>query len=125
MLIISELLRRLYKDELIKPIDNRLESIKDYINENYQSALSVPLLAKETGLCPVYLGALFMRYESCSINEYINKIRINHAIEILQVKKLSVKEAAYACGYSDAFYFSRIFKKHIGITPSQVKKERR
>jgi AraC-like DNA-binding protein len=122
MLIISELLRRLFKDKLIKPVDSRIESVKDYINEHYQSPLSVPLLAKETGLCPVYLGALFMRYEACSISEYINKIRINHALEILRVKKLSVKETAYACGYADSFYFSRLFKKYTGIAPSQVKK---
>jgi AraC-like DNA-binding protein len=123
MLVINELLRRLFRDRMFKPIDLRIESIKDFINENYQTELTVPLLAEKTGLCPVYLGALFMRYEACSISEYINKIRVNHALEILRTERLSVKETAYVCGYSDAFYFSRIFKKYTGVSPSQVKTE--
>ncbi|MCL2718813.1 MAG: AraC family transcriptional regulator [Lachnospiraceae bacterium] len=120
--IIVELIRRLCKDKPENRMDLRIEKVKDYINVNYEKPLSVPELADIVGLHPTYLGALFMQCESQSIKDYINKIRINQAYEIIRAEMLPVNEVAYICGYTDTFYFSRVFKKYIGVPPSQVYK---
>jgi YesN/AraC family two-component response regulator len=77
-------------------------------------------LAKLVGLSPVYLGALFSQKEACSVKEYINKIRVQNAYEIIRTERLSVNNVALDCGYTDAFYFSRVFKKYMGVSPSKV-----
>lgn len=120
--IINELARRLCLNKPINHIDKRIERIKDFIGENFHKPLSMTAMAEMVGLSPVYLGVLFSRHEACSVHEYINKVRINHAHEILQTEKLSIKEIAYSCGFTDPFYFSRMFKKYRGISPSDVRR---
>ena len=120
--IIVELTRRLFGNKPENEGDLRIERIKDYINDNYDKPLSVPELANIVGLHPAYLGTMFMRCESCSIKEYINKIRISQAYEIIRTEMLPLNEVAYSCGYTDTFYFSRVFKKCIGVPPSQIYK---
>jgi len=120
--IFCELVRRLCNNKPANRMDGRIEKVKNYINENYEKPMTVPDLARIVGLHPTYLGALFMQQESCSIKDYINKIRVNQAYEIIRTEMLPVNEVAYSCGYMDTFYFSRVFKKHIGLPPSHVHK---
>ena len=54
---------------------------------------------------------------------YLSKLRINRAMELLLSQNQSVKEIAFACGFSDEKFFSRVFKKKYGFSPSQLKKE--
>ena len=118
--IISELIRRLYYHTPVAFYDERIEKVKDYINENYYRPLTASELANQAGLNAVYLGALFKKCESFGIKEYMNKIRISHARDILHSKQLTVSEVAYMCGFTDAFYFCRVFKKYTGLTPSAI-----
>jgi AraC-like DNA-binding protein len=118
--IISELYRRLCMNKPVNHLDDRIEKVKNYINENYQEKLNLSNLSKLVGLSPVYLGALFSQKESCSVKEYINKVRIQNAYEIIRTERLSVNNVALDCGYTDAFYFSRVFKKYMGVSPSKV-----
>jgi AraC-like DNA-binding protein len=120
MQIICELYRRVCCDKPVNRIDERVEKVKYFINENYNTELSLSGLARVAGLNPVYLGALFSRNESCTVKEYINKVRVQHAYEIIRTEKLSINDVALSCGYADAFYFSRVFKRYIGVSPSQV-----
>jgi transcriptional regulator GlxA family with amidase domain len=57
------------------------------------------------------------------VKEYVNRIRVSHALEIIRAENLPISDVALACGFSDAFYFSRVFKQHIGVPPSKVKKQ--
>jgi AraC-like DNA-binding protein len=118
--IICELYRRLCMNKPVNHLDDRIEKVKNYINENYQEKLNLSCLAKLVGLSPVYLGALFSQKEACSVKEYINKIRVQNAYEIIRTERLSVNNVALDCGYTDAFYFSRVFKKYMGVSPSKV-----
>ena len=53
---------------------------------------------------------------------YLSKLRIHRAMELLLSQNQSVKEIAFACGFSDEKFFSRVFKKKYGFSPSQLKK---
>ena len=61
----------------------------------------------------------------CTVNEYINRVRINYAYKKLREEDLSVGEVSDACGFSDISYFTKIFKKHTGILPSKVEKKKK
>ncbi|MNG23858.1 HTH-type transcriptional activator RhaS [compost metagenome] len=55
-----------------------------------------------------------------SVKEYINRMKINNAENILLSGEFSVKEAAYKCGFEDIYYFSKLFKKIKGFPPSRI-----
>ena len=122
MQIISELIRRVYQNMPVTAFDARVEKVKNYIHENFNDPLTLKQLAKIAELNDVYLGTLFKKTEGITINSYINKIRVNHATDIMLSEKVSVSEVAYRCGFQDAFYFCRVFKKYKGYPPSEVGK---
>ena len=120
--IVSELLKRMPSNKQPMVFDSRIEDIKYYINSNFNSEFTTKHLADMAGLNDVYLGSLFKRVVGESVKSYINKIRINHAAEIILTERASVSEVAYHCGFSDVFYFSRVFKKIKGYPPSETAK---
>ncbi|MDR1703781.1 MAG: AraC family transcriptional regulator [Clostridiales bacterium] len=122
MRIICEMMRIVQKKVPFAAFDPRVEIIKDYINEHYDTRLTLKELARIVDLNGVYLGTLFKKTEGVTINAYINKIRVTHAIDIILIEKANITEAAYRCGFSDAFYFCRVFKKQYGYPPSEIGK---
>jgi len=72
---------------------------------------------------PAYLSREFSKYfDDLSFGEYIRKLRIEKAIQLLHAQKYSLTEIAYLTGFSDQSHFTRIFKKHTGKNPSAYKK---
>ena len=94
-----------------------------YIRENYQKPLQLSLVADEYGITGSYLSRLFKKHLDTTFIDYINQLRLNKAIILLESKKNSIKEIAYLVGYQDPNYFSRIFRRHMGISPSDLEKE--
>ena len=72
-------------------------------------------------MSPSHLSRTFKKATSGSLTEYINKERISKAKELLQNTNLLTYEIAEAVGYKDATYFSSIFRKYEGISPSEYK----
>lgn len=101
-------------------IDPRVKSAMRYITANYMQPLCIMEVAKEVSLNPVYFGSLFKKETKTAFRDYVNNIRLNQAEGMLKVGKLNISEVAQTCGFSDVFYFSRIFKKHKGVPPSSV-----
>ena len=94
-----------------------------YIRENYQKPLQLSLVADECGITGSYLSRLFKEHLDTTFIDYINRFRLNKAIILLEEKKYSIKEISYIVGYQDPNYFSRIFRRHMGISPSDLEKE--
>jgi AraC family transcriptional regulator len=91
---------------------------KDLLYARYNEKLSLDEIALEMNIHPVYLCQQFHIHFHCSIGEYIRKIRIEKAVELIFNKPhISLTEIAYACGFSDQSHFIRLFKKNIGATP--------
>jgi YesN/AraC family two-component response regulator len=105
-----------------QPRNNMVEDMKTYIVENYDQPLTVNEIAEVMGINTVYCGALFKKYEKCTINHYINQIRINQAISYMRSTSMNISETGYRVGFNDAYYFSRIFKKFAGVSPSDYRK---
>ena len=74
-------------------------------------------------ISPYYFSKVFK--EECGLNfiEYLTNIRIDKAKELLEKSNLSIKEICVSCGYTDPNYFSRSFKKNVGVTPTEYKEK--
>lgn len=90
----------------------------DYIAENYNKPLQLSQVADACKLSTSYLSRLFSEHLNKKFIDYVNLYKIERAINFLREENLSIKEAAFRVGYSDANYFSRIFKKYKGVNPS-------
>ena len=98
-----------------------VERIKHFIMENYMESITVEQIAKYINLNPTYCGALFKKVENQTITDFIKCLRINQAKAFLETGK-SITEAAEISGFPNVHYFSNIFKKSVGISPSIYKK---
>lgn len=101
-----------------------LKTIKQYVEENFgNQQLSLNVIAKEVHLTPNYLSSLFKKYCQINIIDYITKIRIAKAKELLKSTDLKVYMIAEYVGYTNSQYFSVLFKKSTGMTPFEYRQK--
>ena len=93
--------------------------IKTYIAKNIDKKITVSEIAKALGKTPSYLSHIFREVENTSILQYINKEKITRATELIVIEKLSLQQAAKRVGISDPNYFSRMFRKQMGVSLSE------
>ncbi len=99
--------------------------VKKYIREHMMDNITVSDIAKELHFNPQYLMRAFKTKTGCSIMEYITQTRMGTAQKILGETNLPIKEVANMVGYSDYAYFTRVFRKETGKSPSQYRNEAR
>ena len=98
---------------------DKLRVALDYINENYQSNnLSVSDIADYLGVSEVYLRKLFHKKLNLSPIQFLTKIRLSKANKLLESGYYTIEEITSLTGFSDAKYFSTVYKKHYGFPPS-------
>ncbi|WP_256761816.1 helix-turn-helix domain-containing protein [Cohnella sp. WQ 127256] len=95
-----------------------LSEARQYIEENFTKQLSLAHLADLTGLSSSYFSAAFKQEYIQSPMEFVTQLRIQKAKQLLQKDDVRLKFVAEAVGYSDEFYFSRVFKKVEGVSPT-------
>lgn len=101
-----------------------IKSIKEYIGREFSKEnTSLQLIADEFKMSSVYLGQIFKDSEYISISEYINKVRLNKATEMLLGTNYSVKYIIEAVGYCNESNFYKLFKKEYGLTPNNYRKK--
>lgn len=98
----------------------RLQAMITFIRANLAQPLSRQQLATAFGVTPEHINLLFRKELGMTPSAVINRERVMLAYRLIHEQGHSVKEAAYAVGYTDPFYFSRVFKKVLGVAPSQV-----
>ena len=92
-----------------------------YIQENYSKDISLDDVSGLVNISPYYFSKIFKEETGEYFIEYLTKIRIEKAKELLVKPDISIKEAGIRSGYTDPNYFSRIFKKQTDMTPSEYK----
>lgn len=98
-----------------------IELIIDYINNNYTNKITLNQLSLIADLNPNYLSGLFKKYTKMTPVEYVNYIRCEKAKQFLSLK-YPVYQVATMVGFSDNYYFCRVFKKVTGISPGKYAK---
>jgi AraC family transcriptional regulator, L-rhamnose operon regulatory protein RhaS len=120
LMILHHYFKRFYYKINVQNIDSRIQKTTRYILNNLHNPIEVEELASIAGVTTAYFGTLFKKYTGSSVKEYINKMKISNAENILLSGEFSVKDAAYKCGFEDIFYFSKLFKKIKGYPPSKI-----
>lgn len=98
-----------------------MEKAKKYIRENFQKELTLDEVSKIVDISPYYFSKLFKQETGENFIEYLTKIRMKNAEMLLRDSHYSIKEVCIMSGYGDPNYFSRIFKKYEGVTPSEYR----
>lgn len=99
-----------------------VERAKEYVGERYYENLTLTEVAEKTGVTAGYLSTLFQRELEKGFVDYLNEIRIDHACTYLQQNYLKTYEIAYKVGFNDEKYFSKVFKKITGQSPTEYRK---
>lgn len=116
---VSEITIKVIKKEILsKEISQALK----YIRNNYWKDLNLPQVAEYVKLSPNYLGNLFKKELKVNFIEYLNELRIAKAKELLMGTYLKSYEVADRVGFTEHTYFSKVFKKIVGLSPNEFKK---
>lgn len=97
----------------------------DYIDFHYFEDISLQQLAKQCNVSSGYLSSLFHKEAGIPMSEYLQKTRIRHACRFFESTELSIQQIGLRCGFSDASYFTRVFKKEMKISPLQYRSQRK
>ena len=93
-----------------------------YFNENYNKEISVSEYAKSVHVSECWFNRVFKKVTKITPLQYIISVRIANAKILLENKGYNVKETAYAVGFNNPLYFSRLFTKHVGVSPTEYKR---
>jgi YesN/AraC family two-component response regulator len=125
-LILYQASNLLLNEKRISQDDPRIKNSIQFMSIHYsEPALTIDKLAKQFDLHPVYYGSLFQQTTGMTFKQYLTSLRLNYAESMLKSGEYGVSEVALQCGFSDIFYFSRLFKQKKGIPPSELFPEKR
>ncbi|QHW33440.1 response regulator [Paenibacillus rhizovicinus] len=96
-----------------------IHKIKTIIEQTYMNHISLTKLAEEVYLSPNYISLIFKQETGESITEYITKVRMEAAMELLKSPDLKILEVSEMVGFENATYFSTVFKKYAGMHPQK------
>ena len=102
--------------------DSVLDDILYYIDHNYQNNIKLESIAPLFGYNSAYLGKIFNKAIGESFNSYIDHRRIEHSKELLSENRFKVYEIAEQVGYKNVDYFHKKFKKYVGMSPAEYRK---
>lgn len=96
---------------------------RNYMEDNFRKDISLDDVSRVANVSPYYFSKVFKDETGETFVEYLTKLRIAYAKKLLREKEKSIKQICLESGCSDPNYFSRIFKKSVGVTPSEFQKE--
>lgn len=99
--------------------DKIVEAAKEYVRENYGEKLTLAAIASKIGISQGYLSSVFKKQTGGNLNDYINQMKIEKAKELLEKHEYMMYEISDMLGFENPYYFSKVFKKLTGITPSE------
>ena len=122
---LAVMLSRLYSFDVSENEHDVINIAKavSYIENHFDESISVAKLAELSYYSERHFMRIFKNTYDCSPIEYIINLRINRACALLKGLNLTISETAEKCGFDDVNYFSRLFKKKIGVSPSEFRKK--
>lgn len=114
-------IRSMLRDHSAGETTTRITRVKRYIQKHFAQPITVDSLAREVNLAPTYLCLLFREETGYTLNTYITTVRMEKARVLLADENLKLYDVSLAVGYPNASYFTRQFRKHTGMTPSEYR----
>ncbi len=104
-----------------KHASDSFQKILHYIQDHYAQPLTNKSLAEQFNYHPNYISQLFTTHTGISLHQYLLRIRVRHALYLLQTTELPVSEIAAQTGFCSTSYFCQYFKKSTGYSPSSFR----
>ena len=98
-----------------------VETAKSYIEANFNKNLSLEDVSRQVNISSYYLSRIFKETTGENFIDYLTNLRIERAKDLISKTQYSMKEICNMCGYSDPNYFSKSFKKNVGVTPTEYR----
>ena len=95
-------------------------AVVEYLQQNYAQPLSLDTISSRFGYTPQYLSSLFHKDTGTTIQDFLQRLRVEEACRLMD-SKVSLTELAQAVGYTDTKHFSKVFRKHKGISPREYR----
>lgn len=115
-----------YTDEAqMTPTEKKIYAVANYIHTHYAEPLSLELLAQKFFIGSCYLSHQFKSITGFTLTDYIQMTRVRNLQSMLINTGIPITEAALSCGFTSFSQFNRVFQKHIGMAPSQYRKQNR
>lgn len=109
-------------DHALPPSERLVRAIEAYVDEHIAEANSISEICTAFSISQPYLSRIFRQHKDCSYNEFLASVRIAKAKRLLlQQQDLLISTVASLTGFSNQFYFSRVFKNAVGVTPSEYR----
>ena len=107
----------------LKEYSPAVQKVMNYVNLNVAEPLTLKSLAAMCFISPSYLSALFKQEAGTTLIDYINTQRVNRAAQLLEHSSHAIAAVAEEVGILDVNYFTKIFKKTLGVTPTRYRRE--
>lgn len=111
----------LVKNHSLKGYSFLIRKVISHIDFDLTADLSLKSISSQLNVNPSYLSTLFKKETGITLTKYVNQKRIEHALFLLNSTHLQIQVIAQYCGIPDVNYFTKIFKKLIGLTPKEYK----
>ena len=100
-----------------------IEYVLEYIRRNYNRRISASELAEKVYFNPDYLARIFKEHTGHSITGMVQKVRVEAVCKLLSTTRQTIFQIARDCGFEDMKFFYKVFKKHMGVLPSEYRKQ--
>jgi len=113
------------RENAVKKHERIINTVKEYVDGNYLKKISLDDVAKNVYLSPSYLSKLINTHTGHSFRYLVNMARVAEAVRLLEHTDMSLSEIAFAVGFEDHSYFTKVFKRHTKMNPGEYRRERR
>lgn len=122
MALVGMLFEKMTFRDISNTENSSFQKLLDYCNNNYKRSITTNDVANDLGLCTSYISHLFKDKLFIGFRQYINSLRINEALMLIDKHEQSLTEIAYEVGFSSIRTFNRVFLESTGLTPTEYKK---
>lgn len=123
LLYLNQDRNRYQDDSAMTPTEQKIYTITSYIHNHYTEDLSLELLRQKFFMSGCYLSHQFKDVTGFTVTDYIQMTRVRNVQALLISTQIPITDAALRCGFSSFSQFNRVFRKHIGMAPSEYRKQ--
>ncbi len=123
LLFLNQDQNRYSNEAEMTPMQKKIYAVAGHIHAHFAEPLSLESLAGEFFISSCYLSHQFKRVTGFTVTDYIQMTRVRNVQSMLMREGVPITEAALSCGFQSFSQFNRVFQKHIGMTPSQYRRQ--
>lgn len=102
-----------------------VNAAKKYVQKNYKEKLTLAMISGDIGISQGYLSSVFKKTTGSNLNDYVNHVKIEKAKDLIGMHEYMMYEISDMLGFENPYYFSKVFKRITGMTPSDYETMRK